>query len=75
MFGLSPRVLSLLTFTELEVSRRVVEAPLASISRETRNKLLAAQGQYLQYVYVALARQVGEEAAQASFQQAVEQAR
>ena len=75
LFGLPPRVLSLLALTELEVSRRVVAAPLASISRETRNKLLAAQGLYLQQVYVTLARQVGEEAALASFQQAVEQVR
>jgi hypothetical protein len=72
LFGQPPRLLGLLAFTELEVSRRVVEAPLASISRDTRNKLLAAQGLYLQQVYLALARQVGEAAALASFQQAVE---
>ncbi len=71
LFAVPPRALALLALTELEVSRRVVEAPLASISRETRNKLLAAQGSYLQQLYTALARQVGEAAALASFQQAV----
>jgi len=75
LFCVPPRALGLITLTELEVSRRVVEAPLASISRETRNTLLAAQGLYLQQVYVALARQVGEEAALATFQQAADAAR
>ncbi|HLW02332.1 MAG TPA: hypothetical protein VKT82_26990 [Ktedonobacterales bacterium] len=75
LFGLPPRVLGLLALTELEASRRVVEAPLSSISRETRNKLLAAQGLYLQHLYVALARQVGEAAALVSFQQAVDAVR
>ena len=75
LFVLPPSALGWLTLTELEVSRRVVEAPLASISRETRNKLLAAQGVYLQQVYVALARQVGDAAALATFQQAVDAAR
>ena len=68
LFSVPPRALGLITLTELEVSRRVVEAPLASISRETRNKLLASQGLYLQYLYVALARQVGEAAALAEFE-------
>ncbi|HLV98510.1 MAG TPA: hypothetical protein VKT82_07500 [Ktedonobacterales bacterium] len=68
LFGMPPRALSLLTLTELEVARRVVEAPLVSISRETRNKLLAAQGVYFQYLYVALARQVGEAAALSEFE-------
>ena len=49
----------MISLTELEVSRRVVETPLTSISRETRNKLLAAQGVYLQHLYAALARQIG----------------
>ncbi|HLW03086.1 MAG TPA: hypothetical protein VKT82_30825 [Ktedonobacterales bacterium] len=68
LLGLSPRMLGLLALTELEVARRVVEAPLSSISRETRNKLLAAQGVYFQYLYVALARQVGEAAALSEFE-------
>ena len=68
LFSVPPRALGLITLTELEVSRRVVEAPLASISRETRNTLLASQGLYLQQVYVALARQVGEAAAQTEFE-------
>src|SRR5579872_4958456 len=37
LFSVPPRALGLFALTELEVSRRVVEAPLASISRETRN--------------------------------------
>ncbi len=69
LFGVLPRALSLLALTELEVSRRVVEAPLASISRETRNKLLAAQGVYLHALYTALSFQLGSaEAALAEFQ-------
>jgi hypothetical protein len=68
LLSMTPRVLSPLTLTELEVSRRVVEAPLASISRETRNKLLAAQGVYLHALSVALARRLGEAAALAEFE-------
>ena len=75
LFCVPPRALGLITLTEMEVSRRVVEAPLVSISRETRNKLLASQGLYLQQVYVALARQIGEDAALATFQQAVDAVR
>jgi len=55
------------TLTELEVSRRVLEAPIASISRMTRNTLLIAQGAYLRLLYAALVRQVGEAAALAEF--------
>ncbi len=62
------RVLGWLTLTELEVSRRVVEAPAISISRETRNRLLISQGQYLQALYAALSVQLGSaEAALAHF--------
>ena len=56
---INPRLLGLITLAELEVSRRVVEAPLASISRVTRNKLLASQGTYLNALYAALAIQLG----------------
>ena len=67
LFGMRPRALAPLALTELEVSRRVVEAPRACISRETRNKLLAAQDIYLQYLYAALMRQPGEAAALSEF--------
>jgi hypothetical protein len=66
--GAHPRLLCIITLTELEVSRRVVEAPLASISRATRNKLLAAQGAYLSALYAALVLHLGAEAALAEFQ-------
>jgi hypothetical protein len=75
LFILPPRVLSPLTLVEMEVSRRVVEAPLASISRETRNKLLAAQGVYLHALSVALARHLGEAAALAEFERLLNAAR
>ena len=66
--SVNPRLLGLITLAELEVSRRVVEAPLASISRVTRNKLLASQGAYLNALYAALAIQLGSaEAACAEF--------
>jgi hypothetical protein len=66
-----PAVLDWLTFMELGVSRRVVETPRQSISRETRNKLLASQGVYLAALYRALAEQVGEAAAQAAFERSL----
>ena len=75
LFGISPRLLGVIALTELEVSRRVVEAPLVSISRETRNRLLADQGRYLWRIYQALARQIGEAAAQVVFQQEVDAVR
>jgi hypothetical protein len=68
LFGMTPGRLSWLALTELAVSRRVVEAPQASISRETRTRLLESQGVYLQQIYAALARQVGEAATQAEFE-------
>jgi hypothetical protein len=63
-----PSLLSVITLTELEVARRVVETPRASISRDTRNKLLRAQGAYLRCLYAALAAQVGVAAALAEFE-------
>ena len=65
---LTPGLLGIISLTELRVSRRVVETPRASISRETRNKLLSAQGIYLRRLYAALAMQLGEAAAQAGFE-------
>ncbi len=65
---LPPSLLGVLSLTELEVSRRVVETPRTSISRDTRNKLLAAQGAYLRSLYLALVFQLGEAAALAEFQ-------
>ena len=65
---ISPGLLGLMTLTELEVSRRVVETPRTSISRETRNKLLRSQGVYLRCLYAALAGQLGEVAALAEFE-------
>ncbi len=66
---LTPSLLGVISLTELEVSRRVVETPRTSISRETRNKLLAAQGLYLRSLYLALVSQLGSEAAaQAAFE-------
>jgi hypothetical protein len=61
------QTLAWVTLTELEVSRRVLEAPMASISRVTRNTRLVAQGAYLRLLYAALVRQVGEAAALAEF--------
>jgi hypothetical protein len=63
-----PRTIAWFVLTELEVSRRVVEAPLASISRVTRDALLSAQGAYLLRLYAALAAQIGEAAALAEFE-------
>jgi hypothetical protein len=71
LFDMAPARVGIFALIELEVARRVVEAPLASISRETRNTLLAAQGVYLQDLYAALERQVGERAALAEFQRLV----
>jgi hypothetical protein len=66
--GKPPRMLALIALIEFDVSRRLVEALLASILPATRNALLAAQGRYLRQVYLALAQQVGEAAALAEFQ-------
>jgi hypothetical protein len=68
---LPPSLLGAISLTELEVSRRVVETPRTSISRETRNKLLAAQGVYLHRLYTALVFQLGEATALAEFQRLV----
>jgi hypothetical protein len=68
----TPYTLSLLVVTELEVSRRVVEAPQVSLKPEERNNLLFAQGLYLLRLYEALAAQIGEHAALAVFEQAIE---
>jgi hypothetical protein len=62
-----PRALAWFTLTELEIARRLVEAPQASILPATRNSMLSAQGAYLLRLYVALARQIGEAAALAEF--------
>lgn len=72
LFGIHPHTLGVMALTELKVSRSVVEAPIASISRETRNRLLASQGAFLQRIYNALARQVGTARALSVFQQAVD---
>lgn len=58
----------MLTLTEMEASSRVVETPRAEISRETRNKLLMAQGAYLRLLYAALVARLGEAGALAEFQ-------
>jgi hypothetical protein len=64
---LAPKTLAWYVQVELEVSRRVVEAPIASISRGTRNGLLTEQGAYLRRLYDALAGHVGAYVAQAEF--------
>ena len=71
LLALTPSLLGVLSLTELEVSRRVVETPRTSISRDTRNKLLAAQGVYLRSLYAALVFRLGEAAALAEFQRLV----
>ncbi len=65
---LTPSLLGVISLTELEVSRRVVETPRTSISRETRTKLLAAQGVYLRCLYAAFVHQLGEATALSEFQ-------
>ena len=67
LFGMPPRLLGVMTLTELEVARRVVETPRTSISRDLRNKLLKAQGVYLRALYAALVTHLGEAAALAEF--------
>ncbi|HEY7355515.1 MAG TPA: hypothetical protein VH590_03580 [Ktedonobacterales bacterium] len=66
--GKPPYLLGLIALIELEMARRLVEAPQTSIKRVERNDLLVAQGAYLRVVYLSLARQVGEAAALAEFQ-------
>ena len=65
---LTPALIGVISLTEMEASRRVVETPRASISRETHNKLLRAQGAYLHCLYAALAAQLGEAGALAEFE-------
>jgi hypothetical protein len=68
---LTPGLLDLISLKELEVARRVIETPRTSISRDTRNKLLRAQGSCLSALYRALAGRVGEAAALAAFERLV----
>jgi hypothetical protein len=68
----TPRRIALISLTELEVSRRIVEAPQVSIKPVERNSLLFAQGLYVLRLYEALERQIGEQAALAVFEQAIE---
>ncbi|HEU5369720.1 MAG TPA: hypothetical protein VFU69_14705 [Ktedonobacterales bacterium] len=63
-----PEVLSLIALVELEMAQRLVEAPLASLTPVTRNRMLSAQGAYLHVLYAALAAQVGEPAALGEFE-------
>ncbi|HLW02369.1 MAG TPA: hypothetical protein VKT82_27185 [Ktedonobacterales bacterium] len=65
--GAPPRLLAFLALVEFEMSRRLVEAPQASILPATRNAWLSAQSRYLRQVYLALAQQIGEAAALAEF--------
>src|SRR6185312_9100066 len=69
--GTPPRLLAFIGLVELDVARRLVEAPQASIRPATRNALLTEQGAYLRQVYLALAWQIGEAAALAEFQRLV----
>ncbi|HEY7356720.1 MAG TPA: hypothetical protein VH590_09650, partial [Ktedonobacterales bacterium] len=64
----APGVIAFITLTEMEVSRRVVEAPQVSLTAGERDTLLIAQSLYLRLLYEALARQVGEVAALAEFE-------
>jgi hypothetical protein len=57
---------------EVEVARRIVEAPQDSIDRGLRNALLMAQSLELGRLYLALLAQCGEMSALAIFQQALE---
>jgi len=66
--GANAQTICWVTLTELEVTRCALEAPIASISRVTRNTLLVAQGAYLRLLYAALVIQLGSiEAALAEF--------
>ncbi len=73
LLTMPPRMLDWLTLIELGVSRRILEAPIASISRETRNRLLTSQGIYLNALYHALRIQLGSaEAATAHILRAID---
>ena len=56
------------TLTELEVTRRLLEAPTRSMTRLTRHALLVAQGAELRRLYGALVARLGEAGALATFQ-------
>jgi len=53
--------------TEVEVARRIVEAPRGHPRQATRELLLVAQGAYLRRLYLALVARIGEAAALAEF--------
>jgi hypothetical protein len=72
---LPPARLSTLSQIELEVSRRVVETSRTEITREERNALLVAQGEYLACLYAALVAQLGEAAALAEFERLIARSR
>jgi hypothetical protein len=63
----TPRAIGWMMLAELEVSRRILEAPLANVPRETRHTLLVGQGVYQRRLYDALAAHIGETAALAEF--------
>jgi hypothetical protein len=63
-----PGRILLLAQVEMEVSRRVVEAPRVSLTPAERDSLLTQQGRYLHLLYVSLARQIGDAAALAEFE-------
>jgi hypothetical protein len=67
----SAYMLGLIALVEVEMAQRLVEAPKASMTPVTRNRLLSAQGAYLRSLYAALAAQVGEVAALAEFQRLI----
>jgi hypothetical protein len=56
----------------LEATRRTIEAPLGSISRVTRNTLLVTHGNELRCLYLALSARMGQAAALAVFQYALD---
>jgi hypothetical protein len=66
---LPPTRLGIYSRIELEVGRRIVEIPRTEITREARSHLLRSQAAYLCALYGALARQIGEAAALAQFEQ------
>jgi hypothetical protein len=64
----APGIIAYIALTEMEVSRRIVEAPQVSLTAGERDSLLIAQSLYLRLLYEALTRQIGEAAALAEFQ-------
>lgn len=69
--NLSTRGKAALVQTEVEVSRRTLEASRSSVSRGTRNALLMQQGAELRRLYLALCADIGETGALAIFQHAL----